>query len=270
MSTNEALIIQEVQQFQQSFPAGAELDIIALTGADSASYSRMGNEQAWMATISVTAWHVQDQADIQQGAFILVNKDEEKKLEQLFDPMEANQIWKMKVRRDQNRLLLLKLDQLIDPAQEPQLAPILKEQTREVTIEHERLGTFVLDRRINTFNRNIEWLGVKVRVSLEYGEQVHTQLDNLAHLLDHVAQWDESIRVFAAQELIELKNDSWLEEDEEEWSEANFAKQLSLVSITFSEEDFTFWFDDGDLFWGHAIYVSNTIEDGPYDANIGG
>ncbi len=270
MSTNEAMIIQEVQQFQQSFPASAELDIIALTGADSASYSRMGNEQTWMATISVTAWHVQDQADIQQGAFILVNKDEEKKLEQLFDPMEANQIWKMKVRRDQNRLLLLKLDQLVDPAQEPQLAPILKEQTREVTIEHERLGTFVLDRSLNSLRGNIEWLGETIRVSLDNDADAHHQLNVLARLIDDDAKWDRRIRAFAAEELTELKNDSWLEDDEEEWSEANFAKQLTLQAITFTEEDFTFWFDDGDLFWGHAIYVSNTIEDGPYDANIGG
>ncbi len=269
MSDIESVIAEEVQRFQQTF-TGAELNIIALTGARSASYGNIGNEESWMATIPVTAWRLQDDTEIQQGDFILTGKGEEEQLMRLFSTMEANQIWHMNVRRQDNRLLLLKLKQQQNVAQESHLARLLEEQTREITIEHERLGTFILDRRVNTFNRNIEWLGVKVRVSLEHGEQMHIQLDNLAHLLDHAAQWDESIRMFAAQELIELKNDSWLEEDEEEWSEANFAKQLSLVSITFSEEDFTFWFDDGDLFWGHAVYVSNTIEDGPYDANIGG
>lgn len=114
------------------------------------------------------------------------------------------------------------------------------------------------------------WLGETVRVSIEQSEEMQIQLNHLTRLLDDAAKWDERIRNFAAEELTELKNDSWLEEDEEEWSEANFAKQLSLQEITFTEEEFTFWFDDGDLFWGHTVYVSNTIEDGPYDASMGG
>ncbi len=269
MSDIESALAQEVQQFQQSF-TGAELDIIALIGVNSASYSKGGHEQAWMAALPVTAWHILDHAEIQQGRFILVDKGEQKQLEQLFEPMGANQIWKMTVRRDHHRLLLLKLDHLVDPAQEPELTTILAEQTLEVQVEHERLGTFVLNRSLNSFRGNIEWLGVTITISIDNDADVNHQLKVLTDILDAGAEWDARIRAFAAEELTELKNDSWLEDDEEEWSEANFAKQLTLQAITFTEEDFTFWFDDGDLFWGHAIYVSNTIEDGPYDANMGG
>lgn len=146
MSNIESTIAEEVQRFQQAF-TGAELDIIALTGACSASYSNIGNEQTWMATIHVTAWRLQDHEEIWQDEFILTNKGQQQQLEQLFSPMEANQIWKMTVRQEGKGLLLLTLENLRNPAQEPELAKVLEEQTREVKIEHERLGTFVLDRR---------------------------------------------------------------------------------------------------------------------------
>ncbi|WP_322905232.1 DUF2262 domain-containing protein [Paenibacillus campi] len=269
MSDAELSITEQVQQFQQAF-TGPELDIIALTGANSASLGTTGGKQAWNARISITAWRLHDHEEVQQGEFFLTNKGERTQLELLFNPLQADQIWQMTVRHADNRFLLLKLKQQHDAAQEPKLAKIREEQTREVNIKHERLGTFMLDRRFNTLRGQIEWLGETVGVSIDYDENMQTQFDHLIRLLDDAVKWDKRIRTFAAEELTELKNDSWLEEDEQEWSKANVSKQLSLQQISFSEQEFTFWFDDGDLFWGHAVCVNNTVEDGPYDVSIMG
>jgi hypothetical protein len=46
---------------------------------------------------------------------------------------------------------------------------------------------------------------------------------------------------------------------------------MRLTSITVGHGGrFTFWHEDGDLFWGHSITVSGTLAKGPTDADIPG
>ena len=45
---------------------------------------------------------------------------------------------------------------------------------------------------------------------------------------------------------------------------------MKLQSIVFYPDgDFNFWYDDGDLFWGHSIAISGNLE-GLKDADIPG
>ena len=65
--------------------------------------------------------------------------------------------------------------------------------------------------------------------------------------------------------------DSWLEEDEEELDAEKFEARLELESIEVRPDgEFCFWFEDGDLFWGHSITVEGTLEGGPEQADIQG
>ena len=71
--------------------------------------------------------------------------------------------------------------------------------------------------------------------------------------------------------LLELKNDAWLDEDESEVSAEEFIARMELSSVSIhADGGFEFWFDDGDLFWGHSIMVSGNIQDGLDDAGIHG
>jgi len=46
---------------------------------------------------------------------------------------------------------------------------------------------------------------------------------------------------------------------------------VSLSSITVHPQGtFEFWYDDGDLFWGHSIMISGSIEKGLREAGIHG
>lgn len=73
------------------------------------------------------------------------------------------------------------------------------------------------------------------------------------------------------QDMLSLKNDAWLEEDEETGeAEApvtpeEFRKRISLQGIDFGDDGTsTLYVDDGDLFWGHIIVVS-TDDQGKYE-----
>jgi hypothetical protein len=90
-------------------------------------------------------------------------------------------------------------------------------------------------------------------------------------LWDSRESWSDRIANYATTKLLGLKNKTWLGEDETELSAEQFRSKMKLESISMEPNgDFEFWFDDGDLFWGHAIRVSGNLSDGPTDAEIAG
>lgn len=78
--------------------------------------------------------------------------------------------------------------------------------------------------------------------------------------------------LLASVETLEtLKNEGWLDEDEAPLTEADFLSRLTLRALTVDEfGHFTFWYDDGDVFWGHAIEAHGTLADGVRGADISG
>jgi hypothetical protein len=93
-----------------------------------------------------------------------------------------------------------------------------------------------------------------------------------AHALwDAPAAWDDRVRAFAVSRLLGLKNDAWLGDDESALTTAQFTARMTPQAVTLDPDgSFTFFYADGDLFWGHSILVSGTIADGPADADIAG
>ncbi len=96
-------------------------------------------------------------------------------------------------------------------------------------------------------------------------------LQTAKELRKNQEDWAEKVGDFAVGELLELKNTTWLDEDEATITPEEFKKRMRLESITVSPNgEFEFWHDDGDLFWGHSIQVSGNLKDGLTDANIQG
>lgn len=112
-----------------------------------------------------------------------------------------------------------------------------------------------------------EWLGGKCQVSVDH-------LDDLAvaHALWNDQQgWTTKAIKLAVSQLLELKNDSWLGEDEEPASADDFARRLKIESVGIEKKGaFELWFDDGGLFGGHAIAIKGTLSRGLTDANLAG
>ena len=84
-------------------------------------------------------------------------------------------------------------------------------------------------------------------------------------------EWCGRVRAYAAATLLQLKNDSWLEEDEDEVTPEEFQSRMQLEAVTFHPDgEFEFMHADGELFWGHAIQVTGNLKEGPTDADIPG
>jgi hypothetical protein len=70
---------------------------------------------------------------------------------------------------------------------------------------------------------------------------------------------------YAATKMLELKNDSWEEEDGRVISHQEFKERLVISSLTLDHDgDLVIYFDDGDLFFGHHVMVTET-SDGTLD-----
>ena len=63
------------------------------------------------------------------------------------------------------------------------------------------------------------------------------------------------------------------EEDREaaEITQEQFMERMELDAIQIYEDGaFEFWFNDGDLFWGHSIHVTGSLTNGPEEAQMEG
>lgn len=96
-----------------------------------------------------------------------------------------------------------------------------------------------------------------------------SDIERATLLATHLSNWLEeninNVKLFAATQLIELKNDVWLAENEFPISEKDFMNAIELESaLAFSEGSFEVYFNDNDVFWGHSIRVD---VDEKYDLN---
>lgn len=155
------------------------------------------------------------------------------------------------------------------------LFQIAEDLAKPVTTEDLQFGTFTLNRQINWHQAKTFWGVNSVSLDLSSDEDNDSlpqgTLAQARALWDDQERWDREVREAMVGELLELKNDSWLGDDETEFSAEEFLAGVTLDAITVkSDGSFEFWYDDGDLFWGHAIMVSGSLEGGINDAGIRG
>lgn len=153
------------------------------------------------------------------------------------------------------------------------LTDIAEELAKPVVIKTERFGDLTLDRSIDWFEGEVKWNGESVRINFHTDEtqDISTGLKVAGKLWDEQQSWKQKVDDYAVQELLHLKNDNWLGDNESPLTPDQFKSRMTLQSISIHPDgDFEFWHDDGDLFWGHSIQISGSLDDGPTQADIPG
>lgn len=141
------------------------------------------------------------------------------------------------------------------------------------TFDDDRLGRLKWD-------ANLEWW----ETSYDFGEDRPAELHisgpraagadlfkRVGDVANRLKRALNKVKKFAADRLVDLKNDSWLGEDEARVGSKQFASRLSVQSVGVRENGrVEVYFNDGDLFWGHSIIVSLTSDLKPTSADIAG
>lgn len=179
---------------------------------------------------------------------------------------------------DLNRAIFLNELPLESP--DAKLTQIAEELKKPVILTSNRFGRLELDHYLDWFEGEATWDGETIDLHFHdvqrQGEVDERQLGEAA--LTHAEQiwsnesaWKKRIEDFAVKELLDLKNGSWLEDDEKPLTAEDFLSRIAVTSISISPKgDFEFWFYDGGIFWDHSIVVYGNVNDGPTSANIEG
>jgi len=154
-----------------------------------------------------------------------------------------------------------------------ELQAIAARLQRPVIFPTDRFGDLTLDRSVGQFEGEAIWNGKTIQIVFPVKDERPDKdaLRTAESLWSDQARWKARLEDFAVKQLLQLKNKTWLEEGESELTAAEFVARMTLTSISIeSDGEFSFWYDDGDLFWGHVIMVSGDMKDGPTDAGIHG
>lgn len=256
--------------------APEEFTLLAVTGASAFTGAKGEEDGLWRAGIDITAWLEEDGDGpaVREPARLVALADD-KLMAFLRQRTPRDSIIRAKVRRakEGGRFLLVDLP---EPAMEPELKAILEEQKKPVTVSDPQLGEFTLDRAVNWFAAEVEWLGQPIQLTFDWDENLADCFQSAHALMDDQEGWDARIRGCAADRLLEQAND-WAADSAEEGEEAQpvtreeFMARMEADSLQVYEDgSFEFWFHDGELFWGHSIHVSGSLTDGPTDAQMEG
>ena len=270
---NEPVQGAEYKEFAAQF-APEELSVLAVTGPSGFSGGRTGDQGLWTASIGLTAWMEEDDAEIHQGEVGLVTLGDDQLLAVLRQRVPPDFIVKFRARAAWNgeRLLLLSLPQ---PGFDPELKEILEQQKKPERLNVEGVGEFTLNRQIKWFEAEIAWLEGTIRLEFDKStpEEMAAAQETAKALLADAAEWDNKIRACAADRLLETAND-WAADGEREsapLTREQFMERMELDAVQVdSQGGFQFWFNDGEMFWGHAICVSGSLTEGPTDAQMEG
>ena len=133
---------------------------------------------------------------------------------------------------------------------------------------------------ILTFNKQLQWFETKyekqphsfqLSINVDERTSLIKVLPIVIEVINNIHTIDTLAKQFATNNLLELKNNTWLEKDDYPLNEDDFIKKLTLGSISFDKKmAYTLSYNNSDLFWGHTIGVDFMKQGKPKNAQIQG
>jgi hypothetical protein len=229
-----------------------------------------GLGQTWILQFAFETWRDKDNS-LHQSRLIVTRQVTREELEWHFERIKDYKILAA-------RVIFTSLDsaemlELLGEAADDELEQRAIELQKSITREHECFGTLTFDRKRDEYEATVTWNASPITLILYAIEDVDVEaaIRTAEQLWEHQKQWNESVEAFAVEKLMNLKNSTWLEDDEETVTPEIFKSRISLRTITVSPKGFLgFWYNDGDLFGFHSIHVEGSLQHGLIDARIEG
>ncbi len=251
---------------------GEEVLITGIVHPSGAAGSQFPPAQDWTMRFSFEAWRGAD-GIIHSTPLVVRRVSSREEMRTAMKRINAARIISARVRfADEKSAQLLELVDAHLPDDDP-LVRRAAELAADVTRQDERFGTLTLNRRVDIWEGKATWAGgtIDVQFPADDEDALNAALEVARVLWDDQAGWSERVQTYAVEALLPLKNDTWLDDGEDEVTPTQFRGRMRLESIAVEADgSFTFWHNDGDLFWGHSIQVVGNLRDGPTDADIPG
>jgi hypothetical protein len=246
--------------------------IIGLIGASAPGGVSHGTTDEWLLVIHLAAWRYAG-SPVTESELRLEMPVNQTELKDYMTSLAPYQIIEVIVHDDDHpnlkRITAIKHTGVSDP----DLTAIADRLQVPIELEHPVFGKLVYDRQFNWYAGRANWgeRAIELMLDCENPDQPDRVLETAEVLFREQADWEQRVNEYAAKQLLALKNEVWLEDDEEPLTPAAFINRMTLESISIDEDGgFTFWHGDGDLFWDHAIQINGTLVEGLNFADIPG
>jgi len=117
---------------------------------------------------------------------------------------------------------------------------------------------------MNTYESEITMFDKAISLRFD-PDELEIELSQFISKVENNINWIQEnkkvINKAIIREMLSLKNEVWLDENESIVGEKEFLKRIFIADITFFDDSsFEIYYNDGDLFWGHVIIVCVTNE----------
>jgi hypothetical protein len=132
-----------------------------------------------------------------------------------------------------------------------------------------------------TFDGDLDWWGTKVKLQDELSIDLHIavdrpkltpqDLDRAVEFLDWARKNESDCREWVANGLLDIYNEHWAEE-EDRLDRSRFIERIVPQSLVLNNEDGSgvWYYDDGDLFAGHAIALFIEVDKSFSEVSLAG
>jgi hypothetical protein len=270
--------VQKQKQLQSVFATLPTVTLSGVVDPTGACGSKIPPETQWSLNVGLIAWHVAN-GPIMETSLIVSKSVSEEELQALQHSIRSDSIISFEAKLCELSPFgdaRAELVQLLNPqavARDPLLERILENSIAPVEISDPLLGRLIFNRRVGWFEGQVKWLGktIDVALSANGGHDTHAAIQSAHVFLDSMLEWSQKISNLAVAKLLNLKNECWLDEGEQNVSSAEFLNRMQPASFTvYPDGSFEFWHDDGELFWGHSILISGSLSNGVTNASIVG
>lgn len=265
------------QKLLQKLGSSKALEIEGVVDANGNCGSHSPKETLWTLLFTFSPWKFAG-GEIKSREIIIRKPLSKSEYDELSKTIRAFDVWRARVRvaegtrENADDGLLI---ELLGKSSDKELLFRAQDLKEPIVIKDPSFGSFLLDRRVNWLAGSAKWLkkAVKLNLSMDGATDQQQLLSTARILWGAQADWDKRVRECATAKLLPLKNSAWLDEDqgEKELTTTQFNRRMKMESITVHADGrIDFWFDDGELFFGHSIAVHGTLKDGPTHAEMCG
>jgi hypothetical protein len=154
---------------------------------------------------------------------------------------------------------------------DPQLREAQADWRSAKVLEDPELGPFQYDERLDLFSASASWRGRPVKLSLGTDRNAQNPpVDHAREIFENAEGWERKAQAAILAELLPLKNENWLGDDESPLSPDQFLARMTLETVSVDPGMVQFYYHDGDLFWGHTIIATFDEEEDQAWAEIAG
>lgn len=253
-------MLNQIQEFENKYN-GEVLEIVGVVDDYGVTAGWSRGDFYHTATLKLLAWK-QDFDNVVNNEIMVRWLIKEGEIKDIQEKLRPHSILKLRVKKGRSGFALIEI--LKYSYEDAQLKEALGEYLKPVYYNHEKLGILILDKNLQCFNGEAKWENENCKISISVeDEPMEKGLETIYKLIDPLNQMKKKIKEFASKELLDLAND-WLDDNEnkevDEITQEYFIGKISLDTVSISANgNFSIYFYDGDMFWGHCIIVHGNI-----------